>query len=83
MGEAMRRRQATGKTRMVDYFGKFKKAVTRERDKKAEVRSHGNVVSKRQRAKEMRALKREYGLTRSDIGAIGAGDMKAPWEEGP
>ncbi len=80
MGEAKRRRSATGKSHIVDYFQRFKKAVTRDRETRAGVRSNKAAVPKRERAKEMRALKKEYGLSRSDIGAIGAGHMEAPWE---
>ena len=39
-------------------------------------------VSKRDRAKGRRGLKRQYGLTRRDMGAIGAAHMAAPWEAG-
>ena len=39
-----------------------------------------SVVSKRKRAKLYRLVKRKYGLTRRDMGAIGAGDRKAPWK---
>ena len=37
-------------------------------------------IPKRVRAKIHRALKREFGLTRRHMGAIGAGHMVPPWE---
>lgn len=80
-GEAKRRRKAAGKPRMVDHFQRFKKMVTRDKETRAPVRSNEAEVSQRDRAKDMRALKKEYGLTRTQMGAIGAGHMEAPWEE--
>ena len=36
-------------------------------------------IPKRTRARFKRQLKREHGLTRRDMGAIGAGHMEKPW----
>ena len=70
--------------RKVDWFQKYKEAqrVQVKRVVTAHARSKkGDRVPRRDRAKDKRGLKKEYGLTRSHMGAIGAGHMKAPWEE--
>ena len=77
-------RFARGRERKVDHFSRYKKAqrVKVERVLVAHQRSKkGDRVSKRDRAKEMRKLKKEYGLNRRQISMIGAGHMEAPWEE--
>ncbi len=38
-----------------------------------------HAVPKRERAKAKGLLKRRYGLTRRDMGAMGAGHREAPW----
>ncbi len=76
----LRRFNQVGKTRMVDYFFKRRLAVMRQGDALVLPRRNKASVSQRERAKDMRALKKQYGLTRSQMGAIGAGHMEAPWE---
>ena len=69
-----------GRSRRVDHFEKYKEKLV-SRFAGASLNPRGkNLVSRRDRAKAMRSLKKEYELTRSQMGAIGAGDMKAPWE---
>ncbi len=69
--------------RKVDHFQKYKK---RQRDMASKFAGEKPkpkqkaVLSRRYRAKEMRKVKKQYGLTRSQMGAIGAGHMKPPWE---
>ncbi len=69
--------------RKVDHFEKYKEAqrVMLNRVVTAHARSKkGDRVLKRVRAKDKRWVKKQYGLTRRQMGAIGAGHMKAPWD---
>lgn len=71
--------------RKVDHFAKYRVAqrskTENRRNVKYEPSKKGGRTLKRDRAKDKRWVKKQHGLTRRDMGAIGAGHMKAPWEE--
>ena len=73
------------RSRKVDHFASYKKQQRSKTSNRKYIKYKPSVkkgrVSKRDRAKEMRALKKEYGLNRREISMIGAGHKEAPWEK--